>query len=112
MKQIDPIPQKKRDRLSSPTIGNTPVEPNPAKPGNLCKLLNIYIGIKKACLDSRLHKINKSTLYPIAEHGFGQNGVEQKAPIERNYRRFVFGAFRLLHLMLAVVKVISYIKLS
>ncbi|MCW3110617.1 MAG: hypothetical protein JWQ09_5123, partial [Segetibacter sp.] len=43
----------------------------------------------------------KSPLYPIAKYGYGQQGVEQKAPIDMLYRGFVFGAFRLLHLMLA-----------
>ncbi|MCW3105757.1 MAG: hypothetical protein JWQ09_263 [Segetibacter sp.] len=41
------------------------------------------------------------TLYPIEKTGFSQHGVEQKAPIQREYRGFFYAAFRLLLLMLA-----------
>jgi hypothetical protein len=47
---------------------------------------------------------------PNSRAGFGQHGVEQKAPIEHNYRGFILGAFRPLRLMLAAVLIYKQLQ--
>ena len=49
---------------------------------------------------------------PIAAPGVGQHGVEQKAPIARNCRGFLLGAFRLLRFMLCIVIISSAVLQS